>query len=172
MDFRQLRTFSCVAELGSLSKASDTLRVAQPALSRQIKLLEHELRADLFTRNGRGMVLTDAGRLLLARTAGIVRQIDQIRDDIQSSEGKRPDGGWWSDRELRASARFARRVPKPSRSLRSSRATAAISSNGCIAAKWTLRSSMGARRICTSPFRASAATTSWRSARAVADFRE
>src|SRR3954463_15970299 len=87
MDFRQLRTFSCVAELGSLSKASDTLRVAQPALSRQIKLLEHELRAELFTRNGRGMVLTDAGRLLLARTSGIVRQIDQIRDDIQSSKG-------------------------------------------------------------------------------------
>jgi LysR family transcriptional regulator, nitrogen assimilation regulatory protein len=87
MDLRQLRTFSCVAELGSLSKASDTLRVAQPALSRQIKLLEHELRAELFTRNGRGMVLTDAGRLLLARTVGIVRQIDQIRDDIQSSGG-------------------------------------------------------------------------------------
>jgi LysR family transcriptional regulator, nitrogen assimilation regulatory protein len=87
MDIRQLRTFSCVAELGSLSKASDTLRVAQPALSRQIKLLEHELRAELFTRNGRGMVLTDAGRLLLARTAGIVRQIDQVRDEIQSSGG-------------------------------------------------------------------------------------
>ena len=87
MDLRQLRTFSCVAELGSLSKASDTLRVAQPALSRQIKLLEHELRAELFTRNGRGMVLTDAGRLLLARTAGIVRQIDQVRDEIQSAGG-------------------------------------------------------------------------------------
>jgi len=91
MDFRQLRTFSCVAELGSLSKASDTLRIAQPALSRQIKLLEHELRAELFTRNGRGMVLTEAGRLLLARTAGIVRQIDQIRDDIQSAAGS-PSG--------------------------------------------------------------------------------
>jgi LysR family nitrogen assimilation transcriptional regulator len=91
MDLRQLRTFSCVAELGSLSKASDKLRVAQPALSRQIKLLEHELRAELFTRNGRGMLLTEAGRLLLARTAGIVRQIDQIRDDIQSSEGQ-PSG--------------------------------------------------------------------------------
>src|SRR5437879_4910048 len=87
MDIRQLRTFSCVAELGSLSKASDTLRVAQPALSRQIKLLEHELRAELFTRNGRGMVLTDAGRLLRARTAGIVRQIDQVRDEIQSAGG-------------------------------------------------------------------------------------
>ncbi len=87
MDFRQLRTFASVAELGSLSKASDRLRIAQPALSRQIKLLEHELRAELFTRNGRGMVLTEAGRLLLARTSGIVRQIDQIRDDIQSAAG-------------------------------------------------------------------------------------
>jgi LysR family transcriptional regulator, nitrogen assimilation regulatory protein len=87
MDFRQIRTFRCVAELGSLSKAADKLRIAQPALSRQIKLLEHELRTDLFTRSGRGMVLTEAGRILLARTAGIVRQIDQIRDDIQSAAG-------------------------------------------------------------------------------------
>jgi DNA-binding transcriptional LysR family regulator len=112
MDFRQLRTFSCVAELGSLSKASDTLRVAQPALSRQIKLLEHELRAELFTRNGRGMVLTEAGRLLLARTAGIVRQIDQIRDDIQSAQGQ-PSGrvvlGLVPTVSCVLSARFARR---------------------------------------------------------------
>ena len=109
MDIRQLRTFSCVAELGSLSKASDTLRVAQPALSRQIKLLEHELRADLFTRNGRGMVLTDAGRLLLAHTekswrdqyltsvafkvktaipvtrASLTRELEKIRSDGVSS---------------------------------------------------------------------------------------
>jgi LysR family nitrogen assimilation transcriptional regulator len=87
MDFRQIRTFRSVAELGSLSKAADKLRIAQPALSRQIKLLEHELRTDLFTRSGRGMVLTEAGRILLSRTAGIVRQIDQIRDDIQSAAG-------------------------------------------------------------------------------------
>jgi LysR family transcriptional regulator, nitrogen assimilation regulatory protein len=87
MDFRQIRTFRCVAELGSLSKAADKLRIAQPALSRQIKLLEHELRTDLFRRSGRGMDLTEAGRLLLSRTAGIVRQIDQIRDDIQSAAG-------------------------------------------------------------------------------------
>ncbi|WP_314951815.1 LysR substrate-binding domain-containing protein [Bradyrhizobium cosmicum] len=112
MDFRQLRTFSCVAELGSLSKASDTLRVAQPALSRQIKLLEHELRVELFTRNGRGMVLTEAGRLLLARTSGIVRQIDQIRDDIQSAKGP-PSGqvvlGLVPTVSCVLSARFARR---------------------------------------------------------------
>jgi DNA-binding transcriptional LysR family regulator len=41
MDLKQLRTFRAVAELGSLSKAADRLRAAQPALSRHIKLLAH-----------------------------------------------------------------------------------------------------------------------------------
>jgi Transcriptional regulator len=91
MDLKQLRTFRAVAELGSLSKAADRLRAAQPALSRHIKLLEHELRVELFVRNGRGMLLTSAGRLLLDRTAGLVRQIEQVRDDIQSASGK-PSG--------------------------------------------------------------------------------
>jgi DNA-binding transcriptional LysR family regulator len=91
MDLRQLRTFRAVAELGSLSKAADRLRAAQPALSRHIKLLEHELRVELFVRNGRGMLLTSAGRLLLDRTTGLVRQIEQVRDDIQSASG-RPSG--------------------------------------------------------------------------------
>ncbi len=91
MDLKQLRTFRAVAELGSLSKAADRLRAAQPALSRHIKLLEHELRVELFVRNGRGMLLTSAGRLLLDRTAGLVRQIEQVRDDIQSASG-RPSG--------------------------------------------------------------------------------
>src|SRR6266568_4710165 len=91
MDIRQLRTFRTVAELGSLSKAADRLRIAQPGLSRQIKLLEQELRVQLFVRNGRGMLLTGAGRMLLDRTEGLVRQIEQMRDDIQSAGGK-PSG--------------------------------------------------------------------------------
>src|SRR5260370_17502238 len=88
MDLKQLRTFRAVAELGSLSKAADRLRAAQPALSRHIKLLEHELRVELFVRNGRGMLLTSAGRMLLDRTTGLVRQIEQVRDDFQSASGK------------------------------------------------------------------------------------
>jgi DNA-binding transcriptional LysR family regulator len=80
-----------VAELGSLSKAADRLRIAQPGLSRQIKLLEQELRVQLFVRNGRGMLLTGAGRMLLDRTQGLVRQIEQMRDDIQSAGGN-PSG--------------------------------------------------------------------------------
>ncbi len=113
MDLRQLRTFKLVAELGSLSKASDRLRVAQPALSRQVKLLEHELGAELFRRTGRGMMLTEAGHLLLERTAGLVRQIEQVRDDMRSANGA-PSGsvalGLVPTVSHVVSAGFARRV--------------------------------------------------------------
>ncbi|WP_315836032.1 LysR family transcriptional regulator [Bradyrhizobium prioriisuperbiae] len=113
MDLRQLRTFRSVAELGSLSKASDRLRVAQPALSRHIKLLEHELRVELFTRNGRGMILTSAGQMLLDRTSGVVRQIEQVRDDLQSIKGT-PSGnvvlGLVPTVSCVLSAGFARRI--------------------------------------------------------------
>jgi LysR family nitrogen assimilation transcriptional regulator len=113
MDLKQLRTFRAVAELGSLSKAADRLRTAQPALSRHIKLLEHELRVELFVRNGRGMLLTSAGRMLLDRTTGLVRQIEQVRDDLQSASGK-PSGrvilGLVPTVSAVFSGRFARRV--------------------------------------------------------------
>jgi len=113
MDLKQLRTFRAVAELGSLSKAADRLRSAQPALSRHIKLLEHELRVELFVRNGRGMLLTSAGRMLLDRTTGLIRQIEQVRDDLQSAKGS-PSGrvilGLVPTVSAVFSGRFARRV--------------------------------------------------------------
>lgn len=113
MDLKHLRTFRAVAELGSLSKAADRLRTAQPGLSRHIKLLEHELHVELFIRNGRGMLLTSAGRMLLDRTTGLVRQIEQVRDDIQSAGGS-PSGrvilGLVPTVSAVFSGRFARRV--------------------------------------------------------------
>lgn len=87
MDLRQLKTFRAVAELGSLSKAADRLHVAQPALSRQIKLLEHDLKTPLFTRHGRGMVPTEAGRLLFEKTTGLVRRLEQAREDVLAVAG-------------------------------------------------------------------------------------
>lgn len=88
MDLRQIGTFRAVFELGSLSKASDRLRVAQPALSRQIRLLEHALKTELFVRHGRGMLPTEAGRLLFERTSGIVRALEQAYDDVTASTGQ------------------------------------------------------------------------------------
>ena len=64
-DLHQLKIFLKVAEVGSVGKASAQLRIAQPALSRQIRLLEEETGTPLFTRQWRGMKLTAAGVELL-----------------------------------------------------------------------------------------------------------
>ena len=85
MDIKQLKTFICVAETGSLSAASDRLRLAQPALSRQIKLLEHKTGAQLFQRTVKGMILTESGEKLLSRVSGIIRQLEQAVDEVRSS---------------------------------------------------------------------------------------
>lgn len=79
MELSQLKTLIHIAELGSVSKAADRLGIAQPALSRQIRALEAELKAPLFIRHGRGMVLTDLGRSLLGPATIILEEIDHIR---------------------------------------------------------------------------------------------
>ena len=84
MDLKQLKTFICVAECGSLSRASDRLHIVQPALSRHIKLLEHEVGMPLFTRHVRGMELTEEGAFFLERVSGLVRQIEMSIFDVQS----------------------------------------------------------------------------------------
>jgi DNA-binding transcriptional LysR family regulator len=82
MDVAQLKTLIHVAELGSLSKASDRLHIAQPALSRQISLLEKELGTYLFERHGRGMKITDAGREVLAHATRIMEDMESIRRSV------------------------------------------------------------------------------------------
>ena len=82
MDLKQLNTFVKVAELGSLSKAALRLRIAQPALSRQVRMLEEELKVTLFSRHGRGMVLTEIGDMLLSRSISILRQVEEMRADV------------------------------------------------------------------------------------------
>jgi LysR family transcriptional regulator, nitrogen assimilation regulatory protein len=79
MDISQLRTLIHVAELGSLSKAADRMRIAQPALSRQMRLLEEELGVRLFVRHGRGMVITEQGRDVLAHAVRVMTELDEIR---------------------------------------------------------------------------------------------
>ncbi len=87
MDLRQLTTFLQVAELGSLSKAAERIRIAQPALSRQMRLLEQELGVALFIRHGRGMVLTPAGERLRIRAGAILRDLDDTRAELTEAAG-------------------------------------------------------------------------------------
>ena len=76
MDLEQLRYFVRVAEQGSFSKAAVLLDIAQPTLSRSVRSLEVELKASLFHRNGRGVLLTDDGRVFLNHARGVLRGAD------------------------------------------------------------------------------------------------
>ena len=84
MNLNQLNYFIHVAEHGSFSKAALVLGVAQPALSRQVRALETELRETLLLRNGRGVELTEAGRRLLEHGQGILHLVAQAREDLTS----------------------------------------------------------------------------------------
>lgn len=86
MDLKQLRYFLNVARLGSYTQAAELLNVAQPVLSRQIRLLEIELRQTLFNRHGRGVTLTDTGAILLKHSQAILNQVDLLHEDIRTSE--------------------------------------------------------------------------------------
>ncbi|MFT3819235.1 MAG: LysR substrate-binding domain-containing protein [Rubrivivax sp.] len=87
MDLKQLEYFVHVAEMGSFTRAATLLRVAQPALSRQVRSLEVELRQPLLDRNGRGVTLTEAGKRLLAHARGILQQVERARDDLEDQRG-------------------------------------------------------------------------------------
>lgn len=76
MDIRRLQSFLRIADEGSMSRAARVLGVAQPALSRQMRLLEEALGVTLFTRTPRGMELTEAGEQLRASLAGPLRQVE------------------------------------------------------------------------------------------------
>lgn len=87
MDLKQLNYFKHVAELGSFSKASTFLNIAQPALSRQIKRLETRLGITLLYRNGRGVSLTEAGDKLLVQANIILDQLNRTYEQIAGLKG-------------------------------------------------------------------------------------
>ena len=91
MELRQLRYFLEAASCANFSRAAKRLRVAQPALGRQVQKLEDEIGASLFLRVGRGVVLTEAGVLLAKHAAFILKQVDHARESV-AAEGTVPRG--------------------------------------------------------------------------------
>lgn len=91
LDLKQLEYFQHVAELGSFTRAATYLSVVQPALSRQVRALETELGQNLFDRNGRGVILTEAGKRLLEHARGILTQVARAKQDLE--EHRAADAG-------------------------------------------------------------------------------
>lgn len=86
MDLKQLRSFVRVAELGSFAKAAELLHVAQPTLSRQVRALEIEIKASLFHRNGRGVLLTPLGARFLEQAHGVLHAAESSLQVLNTNQ--------------------------------------------------------------------------------------
>lgn len=76
MELTPLRYFKAIAQAGHMTRAAETLGVTQPALSAMLRKLEQEVGAELLHRTGRGVELTDAGRLFLVHAQECLARID------------------------------------------------------------------------------------------------
>lgn len=86
MDIRQLRYFLEIVAQGSLTRAAESLHVAQPALSLHLKNMEEQLGTRLLTRSRSGVTPTEAGELLLQRARAILEDLARTEDDIRNLE--------------------------------------------------------------------------------------
>lgn len=87
IDFKKLRNFVKVIDVGSFSKASVALHIAQPALSQQMMALEAYFKQKLIIRGSHGVRPTDAGKALYAHAQAILRHLDRAQSDVNSSGG-------------------------------------------------------------------------------------
>lgn len=85
MNIKQLKYFYEIAKEGQITRAAKKLHIAQPPLSQSLKSLETKLGVLLFERNGREMVLTDAGEVLYRRSKFIFNNIDETIIEVQET---------------------------------------------------------------------------------------
>ena len=86
-DLAKLELFADVAELGSLTKAAAVRSSMQPVISRQIAALERSCGGRLFTRTGRGMVLTELGRRCLPRVKAMLAEARHLSEEVSAAAG-------------------------------------------------------------------------------------
>ncbi len=91
MDWDKVRIFYSVAEAGSFTKAGDELGLSQSAVSRQISALEKDIKAPLFHRHARGLILTEQGDLLYRAARDMRMRLETTRARL-SETSEKPSG--------------------------------------------------------------------------------
>src|ERR1700761_4379184 len=89
IDLSRLRVLVAVAREGSVTAAAEALHYAQPSVSHQLAKLEAEVGVPLVQRMGRGIRLTDAGRLLVDRAESILAQVESVHAELDELAGLR-----------------------------------------------------------------------------------
>lgn len=89
IDLSRLRVLVAVAQEGSVTAAAEALHYAQPSVSHQLAKLETEVGVPLLQRMGRGIRLTEAGRLLVDRAESILKQVESVHAELDELAGLR-----------------------------------------------------------------------------------
>lgn len=87
IELRQLRYVEAVARHRHFTRAAEELHVAQSALSHQIRRLEAELGTELFERNSRSVVVTEAGEAVAARARSVLSEVDGVHAEVDQLRG-------------------------------------------------------------------------------------
>ncbi|WP_043668049.1 LysR family transcriptional regulator [Streptomyces xylophagus] len=88
LNLERLRTLDALARHGSVSGAAEALHVTTSAVSQQMSKLEREVSQQLLAKNGRGVRLTDAGRLLAEHAGRILSQVELAQADLEAQRGQ------------------------------------------------------------------------------------
>lgn len=88
MNFKRLEYFITIAETGNLRQASEILHLTPPALSKAMKLLEEELGSKLWIADGRRIILTDSGKVLLKRAPSLLNEFKLLKENLENKEEK------------------------------------------------------------------------------------
>ena len=86
MELLQLQYFKTIAECQHITKAANKLMISQPSLSNTLSRIEAELGVQLFDRQGRNIVLNQYGKIVLEHTHNILRELDNIRTEIDAMQ--------------------------------------------------------------------------------------
>ena len=87
VDIKQLRTLVTIAETGSVTKAAALLHIVQPAVSRQLRLLEEDVGVALFSRGRYGMELTESGEIFVEYARRALAELDRARSEVKPAAG-------------------------------------------------------------------------------------
>lgn len=91
MDWDKLKVFHVAAEAGSFTHAGEALGLSQSAVSRQVSALEQELKAPLFHRHARGLILTEQGEMLFRTAHDVFMKLEAVRTKLTDNREK-PNG--------------------------------------------------------------------------------